>query len=381
MFSLPRSRLLVGLPLLAVLLLTPAISTGQGAKKGGTSRPVTFKTADGVDLAGSFYSSGGKKRDAVVILLHDFDLKKGGDSTQEGWGDLAGALQANGYAVLSFDFRGFGQSKTVTKDVFWKQPINGPTHIRRKGTKVTDEVNHKDFQPGYVPYLVNDIAAAKAYLDRQNDKSPNNCNTSSVILIGAGEGATLGAMWMANECRRRRDKSLQPIPGVPPTLGEPESKDLAAGVWLSIGTTLGRRNVAKTVTTWVVEAGNENKIPMAFVFGKDDSAGDVIARSLYNSIKTNPKSKDFATTALHPVEKTKLTGHALLESALDTQAWIINTYLDDVMQKRGNREHVDRKTATSAYYYTARKSSRPLKLSMKPGDDAPLVDVATFLPR
>src|SRR5262249_35021117 len=159
-----------------------------------------FHSADGVELSGTYFPSAAGKKDACVLLLHDFDSKKGGNSHQDGWDALAGRLQAEGYAVLSFDFRGFGESKTVGKS-FWdirRTPHNNMVR-RRKGSP--DSVDHKDFNIGYYPYLVNDIAAAKAFLDRRNDA--REVNSANVIVVGAGNGATLGAMWMASECRRR----------------------------------------------------------------------------------------------------------------------------------------------------------------------------------
>src|SRR3954453_22578742 len=109
MFS--RSRILLGLAVLAGALLAVGPSHGQAAKKANTKN-VTFKTSDGVELSGTLYPAPSGKRDATVILLHNFALKKGGSSSsEEGWGNLATTLQTNGYVVLTFDFRGFGESK------------------------------------------------------------------------------------------------------------------------------------------------------------------------------------------------------------------------------------------------------------------------------
>src|SRR6516225_9829415 len=64
----------------------------------GESRPIAFRSSDGVELQGNFYPappSGAK--DACVMLLHNFDARKGGDSHQDGWDRLAAALQKEGY--------------------------------------------------------------------------------------------------------------------------------------------------------------------------------------------------------------------------------------------------------------------------------------------
>src|SRR5438874_1289007 len=107
-----RTRLTLGLALLGLWLFSCQSVFAQAAKKADAKR-VTFKTYDGVELAGTFYPAGGTaKKDATVLLLHDFDHKSGGNSHQDRWDELAERLQQEGYSVLSFDFRGFGESKT-----------------------------------------------------------------------------------------------------------------------------------------------------------------------------------------------------------------------------------------------------------------------------
>ncbi|MFM7152094.1 MAG: alpha/beta hydrolase family protein, partial [Gemmataceae bacterium] len=307
--ALVHIRVLVGGLFLLFVSAMGLPAPGQEAKNNNT-KSIDFKTADGVTIQGTFYPNPSGKRDAVVILLHDFDLKKGGKSQDEGWSDLALALQKDGYAVLQFDFRGFGESKEIDPDLFWKQQSS--SMVRRRSAKVSTTIDHKDFMPRYIPYLVNDIAAAKAYLDRQNDQ--RNCNTSSVIVIGAGEGATLGALWMANETRRRRDKNpVNPLIPQPPILGDPESRDLASGVWLTISPRLGGVPVSGPLQKFIVEVGKENKIPQAFLFGKLDGQGDTFSRSLFKSIGSSQGSKkDARLTGIMAIPDSKLTGHKLL---------------------------------------------------------------------
>ena len=114
------------------------------------------------------------------------------------WKNLALSLQKAGYSVLMFDFRGHGDSTEIAspKD-FWNAKANA-ANVRSKSK---DEIDVKDYikqGSAYLPVLVNDIAAARAYLDRRNDNS-KDCNTSSIIVIGADTGATLGAIWMNAE--------------------------------------------------------------------------------------------------------------------------------------------------------------------------------------
>src|SRR5687768_1482086 len=101
-----RAVLVLALALPAAGLLPAGAARAQQAKDKPITKSVPFESYDGVQLSGTLYPKAGA--DAVVLLLHDFDLKKGGSSQQEGWTDLAKDLQKAGYAVFMFDFRGFG---------------------------------------------------------------------------------------------------------------------------------------------------------------------------------------------------------------------------------------------------------------------------------
>src|SRR5262245_51643950 len=104
MLSLSRARWSLAVPVLTLLLV------GETSAQNAKSEPVTFDTADGVKIKGTYWAPTKGKKMPTVLLIHNFDMAKGGDSHQDGWDSLGDALQAKGYAVLSFDFRGFGQS-------------------------------------------------------------------------------------------------------------------------------------------------------------------------------------------------------------------------------------------------------------------------------
>src|SRR5437660_140154 len=106
--------------LLGALGLAACAFTARGDE--GTE--VKFDTLDGVTLKGTFFTADpvapAKPKNATVLLLHNIDKDKGGSSHQDGWDDLAKALSAQGYSVLSFDFRGFGKSHEVS-EAFWNR--------------------------------------------------------------------------------------------------------------------------------------------------------------------------------------------------------------------------------------------------------------------
>src|SRR4051794_12638312 len=99
---------------MALLGLAGQPIAAQKVKK-DNSKKVPLTTCDGVELQASLWPNAGGKKDATVLLLHNFDRAKGGGSHQDGWDDLAGLLHQEGYTVISFDFRGFGESKSVAR--------------------------------------------------------------------------------------------------------------------------------------------------------------------------------------------------------------------------------------------------------------------------
>jgi pimeloyl-ACP methyl ester carboxylesterase len=377
MLSLSRLRTLI----LGCALLVSLIAAGSSRGQGAGSTDVTFKTFDGVTLSGKLYAGGGAggKKDGTVLLIPSFDLAKGGGMQQQGYDDLAKSLQKEGYTVLSFDFRGFGDSKTVDAVAYWKHPFN-QLHRTRKPKVVTgkypEQIDHKDFKGKYTDYFVNDIAAAKTFLDQENDNK--TCNTSNLIVVGAGYGATLGAMWVANECRRRRDLSI--LPGAAPMLGDLESDSIVGTVWLSISPTLpGRQSVP--LKKWIVEGGRTHKIPMAFIYGENDTEGAKIATNMKGAIVDGAAKNDFKFTGSKPISKTKLTGAKLLEPSLDTQSWISDKYLDPAMATRGKKRRTDKKVEASRFFYNfTRNGVLYNKLNKPAGVAVPSVDVSLLIP-
>ncbi len=194
--------------LMGALGVAACVGAARAADDPPPGDRVTFDSMDGVTLEGTFFKSNpqapAKDKNSSVLLLHNIDPKTGGNSHQDEWDKLAQSLADDGYSVLSFDFRGFGASHNVNKDTFW-DPIKG-LHNRQAMPELAnknpppDTIDNKDFDGAasmYYPYLVNDISAAKAYLDRHS--AGGQANSSNLILVGAGEGAALGAMWMESQ--------------------------------------------------------------------------------------------------------------------------------------------------------------------------------------
>jgi alpha-beta hydrolase superfamily lysophospholipase len=333
----PPSRRPLGYLLVPALLSLPGLT---GPARAADSEKAKFETTDHVELQGTFYPGKKGKRSPAVLLIHGL----GSNSQQEGWVKLAEALADKDYAVLSFDLRGYGASTSVDKD-FWRLPINQSGFKAPARNKET--ISHKDFLPVYVPWLVNDIAAAKAFLDRKNDSG--DCNSSSLILVGADEGATLGAMWMAAEQHRYRVTSSFPSLEWDRTS---EGKNVYAAVWLTLSPNLGNRGVLTALDSWLRLAGKDKKIPMAFVYGSDDSRGEANAARFLQVIKGFDKNA-LPLTNKYGI-KTKLTGDGLLNKGLSTTNWIVKTYLSAVGDKNAPNEWVKQDADLNGYVWVFR---------------------------
>jgi len=314
---------------LAILLCTHVSSARADDKEG----KVTFKTVDGVDLHGHFYKPEKANDKPCVLLLHDFSRQKGGDSHQDDMDELADKLQKKGYPVLSFDFRGHGDSKNVAPDQFWTVR-NNVMALPKSGfdpKSPPSSIDQKNFQPAYYLHLIDDINAAKAFLDRRS--LAKEVNSSNVVVIGAGQGATLGMMWVYQEYRLVRQKGSI---GVRPDFDEPEGRDINACIWLSATPEI--EGVRIPIPTYLTDLERKHRVPMVFVYGKEDKSAETQALAWIRSVAPNYKEmaetglfnesvKDLKYTRDLAIPETKLSGGKLLTKDLPTADNVIK-YLD-----------------------------------------------------
>lgn len=324
-FSLVKQMAIFGL---VTLLIQGQVTYGQ--PQGKRTR---FETDDGVELHGTFYPAAKGAKPPVVMLLHRFT----GESHEDGWDKLAADLQNAGYAVFSFDFRGHGASTRVDPERFWSKPANR-TGVRgyRSNVLLKDQrstIAQADFASSYVPYLINDIAAAKLHLEKENDGG--TCNASNVIVIGAEEGATLGLMWMYSETLRYKMVALNMLEQ------KPQSKDLVGGIWLSPALKLKGISYGRHLKHYIQEVGKESEqVPMVFLYGEKNETDSKYALAMTRFLKPyykregKYKGQDQLTgTGDKAIEGTKLSGTKLLSEGLETHKYIAETYLEKVIRK------------------------------------------------
>jgi alpha-beta hydrolase superfamily lysophospholipase len=313
-----------------------------------------FPSADGVELRGTFFA--GDKQSATVLLLHDLEE----DSHGKTWRSLANALHRKGHAVLLFDFRGHGDSTEVDAAEFWSSRYPSNRYLVRGFPQ--GEISHKNFDSRYYPVLANDITAAKAYLDRRNDDG--QCNSSNLVVIGAGAGATLGGLWMNAEWRRHELRPASFPRQAPQLEASPQGKNILCAMWLSIDAKLGSRNV--NLPALLDLPGRHGEVPMVLMHGENDELGEKQATACAKRLNLNKKLR--YTAAVEVPRAGKLTGAALLDDRLQTQKAILE-YIDSVLEDRGN-EWIEQDFEDRVFVW--RLDAGPLQPANRLGERTPL---------
>jgi pimeloyl-ACP methyl ester carboxylesterase len=269
---------------------------------------VPIPTADGVELVGTYYRGRSGRDTPSVLMIHRY----GSDRTKGDWGALAESLQREGFAVLTFDLRGHGGSTSVNPQ-FWTFPAN-VQNIRTFGSKKPLTITFNEFKSGYFPWLVNDVIAARRFLELKNDAGELNAN--SMFVLGAQEGAALGLMFVAEEFNRTYTIGFVPLQsnGTSHIAGD----DIAGGIWLSLAL---RPNLATglapnmDVSRWFRSHPQiRDKVPMAFVYGDQDRQAKLDADTVWNLLN----ARGAARTERHKLDTridikgTNLAGTALL---------------------------------------------------------------------
>lgn len=159
----------------------------------GKPEEVSFSTEDKVKLTGSYYAPRKKGRAHAVLLVHD----AGTDRRQ--LDQLGADLQRAGFAVLSFDLRGHGQS--VGGDYDWAK-------LDQEGRARTWVFTQRD------------LGGAAEYLRGRED-----VHTSSLTLIGHRSGGGAAVRYAASDLNVRAVVVLDPVQD---ELGFNLTKDLVA---------------------------------------------------------------------------------------------------------------------------------------------------------
>jgi pimeloyl-ACP methyl ester carboxylesterase len=321
----------------------------------------TFQTADGVQLRGLFHRSAKDPATApVVILLYPPGKDK--DMTKGDWEGLAQRLQAEGYHVFRFDWRGHGKNGTDIKDTkkFWENRYSAPWNDRfivGAGKKpIKDNLQYaKDFKDAnaamkYAPVYLLDLAAVRAHLDSKNDAG--DLNTSSIYLIGAEGAASIGMAWMTTEWHRpafaptpnqlgafpRYEYVPQPLNG---GVNTPAGEDISGAIWLSASHPASYPD--RTIKEWVAKFAPKlrDNNPILWMYADKDPKAKKEADFFFNEVLVG---KGDAKLGLNPLNQkylyevkgaNALSGVALLgnDAMLKTETNILE-FLKAIQRER-----------------------------------------------
>lgn len=342
---------LLGL-LLGLISLSPAHAQARRGKA------VRFESRDGVNLYGQYYRGRGRSS-PCVLLVHEL-----GKSSRVGpWKDLAKALNSKGFAVLALDLRGHGFSTTIEETEFWL-----PRYHNRALVRVGDpeEIDFQDFDARYDQYLINDLAAAKGFLERRSNLG--ECNSSNLVLIAAGSGATLAVPWINAEWHRFE---LVPpaFPGMRPQLeNTSEGVNFLGVVLVSPETKLGGRSV--NLAAMLDLAGRHGKMPVTILHGERDIAGKRLAATVVRKLQTD---RELPFTGALPVPGSgTLSGTSLLHKRFGMEKSIAE-WIETLNDERG-REWREREHKELLFVWKAPHNFNVLIPAKRPGDRDLFVD-------
>jgi hypothetical protein len=209
---------------MAVLCGSPADVGAQDTKKDAKgnnkdkddlgTKKVGIATSDGLSLNGYWFQGVGvaKQRPDAVIMM-----PAPGNKINDSWISLAKGLSEKNFSVLLFDWRGCGLNSVegagprifADKDLFWKEFYNGKLLMGAKATLedkgldwrkylATRGDSNRNYYRDFM--LMNDLLAARFFLDKQNDSG--QCNTNRVWIVSEKDGAHVGMAFIAAEFQR-----------------------------------------------------------------------------------------------------------------------------------------------------------------------------------
>jgi hypothetical protein len=326
-------------------------------------RSVSFLSADHVTLEGTYYPSAEGKNAVCVLMLHEPGA--GRHRGEEGWQSLAKALQRKGLAVLTFDYRAHGESVRVSFP-FFLTGVNAQFQKKGAGAAASD-LRGARLPASYLPWLVQDIAAARHFLDREHDAGSHN--SRNLIVIGAGESSTWGLLWLATEQHRFAGRAAGPLrPKLGPARGPAESQDVIGTLWLGLAPMTPA--VGKVVQDALKQAGRDRRPQMAFVYGKNDPQ---TATRATNYMKTSGAKGANAFRTVE-VPDTGVAGRHLLVPGLGTEKLMV-AEVATIIDRAKLRPWENRNAWFAAYHYAAGGWSMDI---LPQGVRGPLVPLERF---
>jgi predicted esterase len=272
----------------------------------GDRETIRCQTADGVELVGDFYKPPENvgKRAPCVILLHAVGPNREAASRKD-FGELPKKLQQGGFAVVTFDFRGYGESRTVDPQKYAR------AHRLAVGSAVSRKIDSKNFRTVQeFANLANDLVAIKIHLNKLNNEGL--CNAHQVALVGIEQGALVGLMWLYNE--NVDESRIKDVRAARMGVAKYEGEDVLGVVWISMNGMLYKNRLDnRAIAKWMTVV-RSHTATLAF-YGQNDRDSKSFWDIFVKVVKPDREKDSYETTDVKRLKNTNLTGQKLLDSA------------------------------------------------------------------
>ncbi|MCS6976075.1 MAG: alpha/beta hydrolase [Gemmatales bacterium] len=323
-------HLLVAALAIVILPLGPETASAQSIKE-----RVEIPTDDSVMLVGDWYPSGKGKNGPVVVLCHAIGPGKEGAKRQD-WEKLPELLQKEGYHVLTFDFRGYGDStRLIEKLRYWTTPGRlTPAGFRANNPPAT--ISSRDWRSdAHLLWLGNDLLAVKKWLNIKNNAE--ECNSANICLICAEQTGVLAELFLYNEyCDPNRDKANDWSKPMLPAQRNPskwEGEDYTHLILLSMPDRLGTRVYRNLLRERMIALTRKRAFDTLTIYGADDTQIKNFWNDAIKWIKPEAELKELEKTGRYEVPKTKLAGTNLVTNEALGVDKVIVDYLNKFMSK------------------------------------------------
>ena len=188
----------------------PAPKVDEKARDELRERTVGISTSDGLSLNGYWFQGTAADKNAPDAVLM---FPAPGNKVTDAWIGLAKKLSEKNFSVLLFDWRGCGMNDTASagariladKEAFWRETYNQrllkpQRPYEERGLDYRSIVGKSDGRLYYRDFMLNDLMAARFYLDKMNDNG--KCNTNRVWIVTEKDGGPVALAFIASEFNR-----------------------------------------------------------------------------------------------------------------------------------------------------------------------------------
>jgi pimeloyl-ACP methyl ester carboxylesterase len=318
-------QIVLGLMLLAgcAFVLVPERARAQGNRAPEPSNAVlTTKDNQAVHITYWAAPRGDLQQESpVVVLLH---MKGGNRFVWSGEDGLATELQRQGFAVISVDLRGHGESVAGGAGL---PAGNANQDPKRGGKKGGRDVELKPVD--YARMVDADMEAVKRFIYEKNQAKELNMNRMGIV--GAELGANVAASYAV------LDWMKAPHDDGPVGSQTPKGQDVQALVLISPHVSFPGMSISKSLMTLREPRWN---ISFMFASAEDDRAAKTAVERLFTTVKQMDKDGERTVSMEY---KGRLLGTDMLRKRLQLEDNIV-FFLKERLQKLPNHPWRDRQS-------------------------------------